>query len=87
MDVIINPNTSFHSELTAIEPPLWALMIASEWYKDCLIIDAEAENLSFAEIADRVNQFQPEHVLICVMGRNPSVSSTPKMPISTELAM
>jgi len=86
MQIIINPNTSFYSELTAIEPPLWALMIASEWYEDCVLIDAEAENLSFGEIVDRVKRIQPESVLICVMGRNPSVSSTPKMPISTELA-
>ena len=45
MLVLVNPNGGIKSELAAIEPPLWASLIAGynqELGKEVAIVDAEA---------------------------------------------
>lgn len=66
------------SELTAIEPPLWCRLIAG-YVRDrghaVGIIDAEAEELDAAEVADRVSREQPRLVGLVVYGHQPSAST------------
>ena len=71
---IINPNGRIGNEYEALEPPVWAGFIANIENAD--VIDAEVDNLSVKETADQICE---DEVLIVVMGKNPSVSSTPKM--------
>ena len=71
--ILINPksNNPFN-EFKAIEPPIWCAMLAQD---GDTIIDNEIEPLP--SIID--------DALIVVMGNNPSVSSTPKMPEALKL--
>ena len=82
--VLINPNNRRPNPLSAIEPPIWLGMIASTM--DCVVIDAEAENLSVEETLRKVVSYNPEKAIVVVMGANPSASSTPKMPIAKAIA-
>ena len=82
--VLVNPNNRRSSPLSAIEPPIWLGMIASTM--DCVVIDAEAENLSVWDTAKKAASHCPDRVIIVVMGANPSASSTPKMPIALKIA-
>ncbi len=82
--VLVNPNNRRPSPLSAIEPPIWLGMIASTM--DCVVIDAEAENLTIDETLGRVTSSDPDRVIIVVMGANPSASSTPKMPVALKIA-
>jgi anaerobic magnesium-protoporphyrin IX monomethyl ester cyclase len=82
--LVINPNARINSPFAAIEPPLWAGLIAS--YLKADILDAEAENFSVDETTRLVYEQKPTLALIVVMGNNPSVSSTPKMPAAEKLA-
>lgn len=71
--ILINPkfNNPF-TEYRAVEPPIWCALLAKE---GDAIVDNEVEDI-------------PElkgDVLIVVMGNNPSVSSTPKMPEAMRL--
>src|SRR3990167_2172041 len=84
MLLVVNPNNRLRTSLAAIEPPLWAGLCASFLGAD--ILDAEAEDLTLEETESRIRAFYPNAVLIVVMGNNPSVSSTPKMPVSEALA-
>jgi anaerobic magnesium-protoporphyrin IX monomethyl ester cyclase len=86
--VIVNPNARIPAPNAAIEPPLWAGLIAGynlSKLKSVSIIDAEAEDLSVGDTVRRVKDLNPKEVLIVVMGTNPSVSSTPKMPVTLDL--
>ena len=75
MTILINPKSSNpFNEFKAIEPPIWCAMLAQE---GDTIIDNEVSPIG--EIADN------DETLIVVMGNNPSVSSTPKMPEAYEL--
>lgn len=88
--VLINPNNRVPSPFAAIEPPLWAGLIAGHYLSnniDVAIVDAEAEGLTVDQTIERVNAYQPNEVMIVVMGTNPSVSSTPKMPVTEELLL
>lgn len=70
--ILINPKANNPLKFKAIEPPIWCAMLAQD---GDTIIDNEIEDI-------------PEidgDVLIVVMGNNPSVSSTPKMPEATKL--
>lgn len=65
----------------ACEPPYWMAVVAQY----CLdrkiqvsMLDAEAENISFDEVADRVNELKPDLIGIFVTGTNLS-ASTQKM--------
>ncbi len=79
--LLINPNNRIQGEFSGIEPPIWAGMIATieRQSSRVAIVDAEAENLTLEETAERVNILQPTRTIIVVMGVNPSASSTPKM--------
>jgi radical SAM superfamily enzyme YgiQ (UPF0313 family) len=77
------------SGLAAIEPPLWAALVAAfvrHHGYSVKIVDAEAENLSPEETALKVMEFDPLLVGIVVLGSNPSASSTPKMTAAGEVA-
>jgi radical SAM superfamily enzyme YgiQ (UPF0313 family) len=82
--LIINPGSrtevyqALGSELTAIEPPLWAGMIATfvrnRGYS-VKILDAEAEHLSPRAVAERVAALQPMLAAVVVFGHQPSAST------------
>lgn len=82
---IINPNGRIGLKEEAIEPPVWAAFIADVERRkgyEVEIIDAEADKLSPLECSLKCDA---DIILIVVMGKNPSVSSTPKMPYVIEL--
>ncbi len=75
------------SSLSGIEPPLWCGLIAGfirEKGYSVKIIDAEAENLSPEQTADRIAECNPLLAAVIVLGSNPSASSTPKMTAAGE---
>ncbi|HWA99784.1 MAG TPA: radical SAM protein [Pirellulales bacterium] len=86
--VLINPASrkrvyqSLGSELAAIEPPVWCGLMASfvrgKGYR-VAIIDAEAEELSPAETAQRVADMRPRLAAVVAYGHQPS-ASTQVMP-------
>lgn len=87
--LVINPNGRIRSlninpDLPAIEPPLWVGLVAS--YTDADILDAEVADLTLAQTVEAVRNSGHKEIIIVVMGNNPSVSSTPKMPIAEALA-
>lgn len=66
------------NHLTAIEPPLWAGLIATFVRKrgySVQIIDAEAERLEPSKVADRISEINPVLAAIVVSGTNPSAST------------
>ncbi len=66
------------NSLTAIEPPLWAGLIATFLRKRgyCVkIIDAEAENLDPFMVGERIEKLDPLLIGIVVSGTNPSAST------------
>lgn len=81
---LINPGSRAHvyqilgSELAAIEPPVWAGLMAT-----CLrrhgyavsIIDAEAEELTPEHVAERIEALAPRLVAVVVYGHQPSAST------------
>ena len=86
--VLVNPNGRVPTLFAAVEPPLWLGLIASYHLgqgNSVAIVDAEAEGLTIAETVQRVKALSPRETIIVVMGNNPSVSSTPKMPVAQEL--
>jgi anaerobic magnesium-protoporphyrin IX monomethyl ester cyclase len=86
--LLINPGDrmqiyqSLGSTLSAIEPPIWAGLMATFLRNrgfSVQILDANAENLTPEETADRVIQMGPVLTAIVVYGHNPS-ASTQVMP-------
>lgn len=85
--VLINPGGRKRmyqglSDLAAIEPPIWAGMIATFIRKhgfDVAIIDANAEELCAGEVAAHVVEIAPLLAAVVVYGHNP-VASTQVMP-------
>ena len=70
------------SELAAVEPPVWAGMMASfvrAKGKSVSILDAEAERLTPAQVAERVEAAAPRIAAVVVYGHQPS-ASTQNMP-------
>ena len=66
------------NSLTAIEPPLWAGLIATflrERGYSVDIIDAEAENLDPFSVVDKIQELDPLLAGIIVSGTNPSAST------------
>jgi anaerobic magnesium-protoporphyrin IX monomethyl ester cyclase len=66
------------NSLTAIEPPLWAGLIATFLRKkgySVQIIDAEAERLDASKVVDKVGKINPILLGIIVSGTNPSAST------------
>ena len=84
--LLVNPGRGkLYQELgsiSALEPPFWAGLIASFIRRhghEVAILDADAENLSPEEAAERAAQCEPLLTAVIVQGVNPSASSTPKM--------
>ncbi|MFC1828899.1 B12-binding domain-containing radical SAM protein [Thermodesulfobacteriota bacterium] len=65
-------------KLTAIEPPLWAALLASYLRKlgySILLYDAEVENWSYEETAQKIIDEKPILAAVIVSGTNPSAST------------
>ncbi|MDH4078508.1 MAG: B12-binding domain-containing radical SAM protein [Nitrospira sp.] len=86
--VIVNPGhrtlayQGLGEDLAAIEPPVWAGLIATYVRKkgySVALIDANAEDLSPEDVAVRIQSMKPLLVAIVVYGHNPS-ASTQVMP-------
>ncbi len=86
--VLVNPGNrtqiyqSLGSKLSAIEPPVWAGLIATFVRRkgfSVKILDANAEDLSIAETVSRIRDMNPTLVALVVYGHNPS-ASTQVMP-------
>lgn len=82
--VLINPASrkrvyqSLGDELAAIEPPVWAGLMASflqTHTRSVSIIDAEAESLSPEETAAQVDERKPRLAVVVVYGHQPSAST------------
>src|SRR6266699_5022032 len=82
--VLINPRSrpdvyqSLGDNLTAVENPVWAGLIATFCLHKGLsveIIDAEAEQLGHTEVADRVKYLNPVLAAVVVYGHQPSAST------------
>ena len=95
LDVLfINPNNangiyqSLASEIAAVEPPTWALLLAkscqSKGFK-VSILDANAERLSLNEQRDRVVEADARLVVFVVYGQNVN-AGTVSMSGAIELA-
>lgn len=71
------------ADLTAVEPPLWCRLIGG-YVRDrgfsVEILDAEALDLSPAEVADRVRDIRPRLVAMVVFAHQPSASTQQMMP-------
>src|ERR1700722_530647 len=92
--VLINPRSrtqvyqGLGSELAAIENPVWAGLMATFVRKQGLsaeIIDAEADELTPAAVAERVADLDPVLSVVVVYGHQPS-ASTQIMPASGAVA-
>jgi len=93
--LLVNPGAQswmygkLSSSLSGIEPPLWCALTSAFIRKhgySVRIIDAEAENLSPEQTAERIADCNPLLAGIVVLGANPSASSTPKMTAAGETA-
>lgn len=91
--VLINPGTGkatyqdLANDLTAIEPPLWAGLIATYMRNhghSVSIIDAEADHLDAAKVAARVEELNPKLVGMIVYGHQPSASTQMMVGASAE---
>ena len=92
--LIIKPGNprAIYGELSksfsAIEPPVWGGMLADFIRKrgySVEILDMETEGLEVKDFVNKIIELNPTLVAITVMGSNPSASSTPLMPITSEL--
>ena len=86
--ILVNPGgrrqgyQSLSAELAGIEPPIWAALLAEHLRRRGFgveIVDADAEELSPEQVADRVAARRPLLAAVIVFGANPS-ASTQKMP-------
>ncbi len=78
---------SLGSSLAAIEPPIWAGMMATFVRRhgvSCLVVDANAESLTPEGAAERIAEIAPRLTAVVVYGHNPS-ASTPLMPAAGAL--
>jgi anaerobic magnesium-protoporphyrin IX monomethyl ester cyclase len=91
--VLVNPGNrsqvfqSLASDLAAIEPPIWAALIATFIRARGFaveIVDAEGEELSFYETATRIIDMDPALTAVIVYGHQPS-ASTQNMPAAGKL--
>jgi len=82
--VLINPGSrtqvyqSLSAKLAAVENPVWAGLMATFCRRNGLsveIIDAEADELAAAEVADRVEDLNPVLAAVVVYGHQPSAST------------
>jgi radical SAM superfamily enzyme YgiQ (UPF0313 family) len=91
--VLVNPGNrtqvfqSLASDLAAMEPPIWAALIATFIRTRGFaveIVDAEGEELTFAETAERIIDMDPTLTAVIVYGHQPS-ASTQNMPAAGKL--
>ena len=78
---------SLGRDLSAIEPPLWAGMMATFVRRhdfSVAILDAEAEDLSPEQTAERISEMNPELIVVVVYGHQPS-ASTQNMAVAEEI--
>jgi len=85
LDILfIHPNAArkiyqdLSKDFSAIEPPIWAGMLASHCLQQGFgaeILDCEALNLSDAEAAKKINEYNPRVACVVVYGQQPSASS------------
>ncbi|HEY44603.1 MAG TPA: radical SAM protein, partial [Anaerolineae bacterium] len=64
--------------LTAIEPPLWAALLAAHLRKQgysIVLFDAEVENWNYEQTAKKISEVNPMLAAIVVSGTNPSAST------------
>src|SRR5262245_65931823 len=82
--VLINPASrggvyqSLGKELAAIEPPVWAVLMAGYCLKRGIsveILDAEAEELGPEQVALRIEELKPLLAAVVVYGHQPSAST------------
>lgn len=92
--LVINPGgrkniyQSLGSELTAIEPPMWARLITGYLLDKALqvdILDTEALGLDSQTVADQIEKQAPLLIVLVVYGHQPS-ASTQTMMAARELA-
>src|SRR5437667_2224782 len=81
--VFVNPSSrrrayqALGQELAAVEPPVWARLLASYCLRrglSVVILDAEAEELGPEQVADQISQFNPTLTAVVVYGHQPSAS-------------
>ena len=82
--LIISPNAreeiyqNLSSELSAIEPPIWAALIANYLRNigyTVALLDAEGEQLSINQTAQKMPEYDARLVVIVVYGQHPSAST------------
>jgi radical SAM superfamily enzyme YgiQ (UPF0313 family) len=82
--VLINPASrkrvyqSLGKDLAAIEPPVWAGLMASflrKQERSVEVLDAEAEEIAAEEVAKRVAEMKPRLAVVVVYGHQPSAST------------
>ena len=82
--VLVNPGSRMQvyqvlgSELAAIEPPVWAGLMATylrRHGRTVTIIDAEAEALAPDQVAERIKALNPVLAAVVVYGHQPSAST------------
>lgn len=66
------------SEYAAIEPPIWAAMLAASCLKGGFtteLVDCEGEFIGYQDVAKRVADLSPKLVAVVVYGQQPSAST------------
>lgn len=90
--LVINPNgrrpiyQELSTDLAAIEPPTWGVLIATSMRKrgyNVRIIDADAEGMTYAQVAAAARDAAPRLIAMIVHGQQPS-ASTQLMPAARE---
>ena len=69
---------SLSNEYAAIEPPVWSSLIANYLLKknyDVQILDAEAENLTHDQAAEKILSINPKLAIFMIYGQQPSAST------------
>ena len=83
--VFVNPGNATQiyqglaTQLSAIEPPTWALLLAESVRSKgfvAQIIDANAENLSDEELISRLKIYKPRLICLVVYGQNVNAGTT-----------
>jgi len=90
--LLVNPSDrklyqGLADSISAVEPPFWAGLIASFIRRhghEVRILDADAENLSAEETAERAIEYKPLLTAVIAQGSAPATSSTPKMSAASE---
>jgi len=66
------------NDLAAVEPPVWSSLIANYLLKkgyNIKILDAEAENLTHEQTAEKISKIDPHLAVFMIYGQQPSAST------------